>query len=80
MEQKNNTTFIQELAINIDELKAHSLIIYRLQRWELVLGVSFYTICAVIGTRGSILIIFYIVKYAQKDRPINRMILVDLVS
>jgi hypothetical protein len=80
MEQKNVTTCIQELVIDIDELKDHSLVIHRLQWWELVLGISFYTICAVIGTGGSILIIFYIVKYAPKDRPINRMILVDLVS
>ena len=80
MEQKNVTICNQELVIDIDELKDHSLVIYRLQWWELVLGISFYTICAVIGTGGSFLIIFYIVKYAPKDRPINRMILVDLVS
>ena len=36
MEQKNVTTL--ELVIDIDELKDHSLVIYRLQCWELVLG------------------------------------------
>ena len=80
MEQKNVTTGNQELVIDIDELKDHSLVIFRLQWWELVLGISFYTICAVIGAGGSVLIIFYIIKYAPKDRPINKMILVDLVS
>ena len=80
MEQKNVSTCVQDLVIDLDELKDHSLVIYRLQWWELVLGISFYTICTVLGTSGSILIIFYIVKYAQKDRPVNRMILVDLVS
>ena len=38
MEQKNVSTGIQELVIDIDELKDHSLVIYRLQWWELVLG------------------------------------------
>ena len=36
MEQKNVTTL--ELVIDIDELKDNSLVIYRLQWWELVLG------------------------------------------
>ena len=38
MEQKNVKICNQELVIDIDELKDHSLVIYRLQWWELILG------------------------------------------
>ena len=42
MEQENVTICNQELVIDIDELKDHSLVIYRLQWWKLILG-SHYT-------------------------------------
>ena len=63
-------------AINVDD---HLVPIYRLQWWELYLFICYYVICAIIVISGQLMIIFFIKRYAPKERPINRMILVDQV-
>ena len=62
--------------INVDN---HLVPIYRLQWWELYLLICYYVICAIIVISGQLMIIFFIKRYAPKERPINRMILVDQV-
>ena len=74
-----------ELDLNDDEqyqiieTEDHNLSIYKLEKWQSNILVSFLCVCLVIDIVGKGMIIFYIGNYAPKERPINRMILVDQV-
>ena len=58
----------------------HTLPYFKWEWWQLYLFIAYYIICAVIAIVGQTMIIFYIARYAPKNRPINKMILVDQVS
>ena len=43
--------------------------------WTLLLAICLFTICALVSICGESMIIYYIAKFAPKERPINTMIL-----
>ena len=53
---------------------------FELEWWKLILLFFFYAIAAGITIFGQVMIILYIKKFAPKERPINRMILIDQVK
>ena len=53
--------------------------VHKLQYWQLVLLICYYSICASIAIVGEALVIFYILQHAPKERPLNKMILIDQV-
>ena len=69
-----------EIGIDLQDLEDHKLSYFKWEWWQLYLFIVYYSICSVIAIAGQIMIVFYISKYAPKDRPINKMILVDQVS
>ena len=69
-----------EIGINLQDLEDHTLSYFKWEWWQLYLFIVYYIICAVIAILGQIMIVFYIAKHAPKNRPINKMILVDQVS
>ena len=50
-----------------------------LDNWQIWLFTSSSTTCAVIAVVGQGMIIQYIIKYASKERPINKLVLIDQV-
>jgi hypothetical protein len=67
----------EEFQISI--IEDHAVPIFKLQCWQLVLLSCYYSICASIAIVGEALVIFYILQHAPKERPLNRMILLDQV-
>ena len=63
--------------INVED---HSIQNLQWDWWLLFLFITYYIICAAIAIGGQSMIIFYIAKYAPKERPINKMILLDQVN
>ena len=63
----------------ISDTEDHGVPIFKLQYWQLVLLICYYSICGIIAIVGEALVIFYIVQHAPKERPLNRMILIDQV-
>ena len=63
----------------ISNIEDHAVPIFKLQYWQLVLLICYYSICASIAIVGEALVIFYILQHAPKERPLNRMILIDQV-
>ena len=55
-------------------------LINKLQELASVLHILLLGACAVLVIGGQGLIIHYIKNHTPKDRPINRMFLIDLVS
>ena len=64
----------------ITQIVDHGISIFRWQEWKSNLFLVFLGSCIVIAIGGQGMIIFYIGRYATKERPINRMILVDQVG
>ena len=57
----------------------HMVSVYRLPLLKLSVLISFFVIFSILGKIGQLMIIWYLKEYAPKNRPINRMILVDQV-
>ena len=57
----------------------HRVPVYRMQLWKLSALIAFFVIFSILGKIGQLMIIWYLKGYAPKNRPINRMILVDQV-
>ena len=51
-----------------------------LENWQKWMFTFSSTICAVITVVGQGMIIHYIIKYASKERPINKLVLIDQVG
>ena len=75
--------FHKEINVNqsfeIIHIEDHSLTFFRWEEWISKLLTFFLAICALVSIIGTTMIIFYIAKHAPKERPINRMILIDQV-
>ena len=76
----NETLGLESEEFQISDIKDHSVPIFKLQYWQLVLFICYYSVCAIITIVGEALVIFYIVQHAPKNRPLNRMILIDWVG
>ena len=76
----NETLGLESEEFQISDIKDHSLPIFKLQYWQLVLFICYYSVCAIITIVGEAMVIFYIVQHAPKNRPLNRMILIDWVG
>ena len=50
------------------------------QEWKSDLSILISTICAITTVSGQGMIINYITRHAPKERPINRLFLIDQVS
>ena len=48
-----------------------------LDKWDKIF--LFSSICIIATIVGEVMIIYYIVKYAPKERPINKLVLIDQV-
>ena len=75
---KTNSS-VDNLHFEMTDLEDQSLSIFSWQGWSLWVFKCFLAFCGLICIIGRFLIIHYIQKYAPKQRPINRMILVDQV-
>ena len=76
----NETLGLESEEFQISDIKDHSIPIFKLQYWQLVLFICYYSVCAIITIVGEALVIFYIARHAPKNRPLNRMILIDQVG
>ena len=63
----------------VNNITDHSVSVYKLKFWQLCTLISTYVMFALATYSGQLMIIWYITQYAPKNRPINRMILVDQV-
>ena len=63
----------------ITNFKDQTVLVYKLELWKLCLLIFFYAFFALVATCGGLMIVWYIKGYAPKNRPINRMILIDQV-
>ena len=63
-----------------NEIIDHSFSLLKWKNWEISILVLFLTICTIVAIVGQTMVIHYIQKYAPKQRPINRIILVDQVK
>ena len=63
----------------ITNIQDETLFVYKLGLWKLCLLISFYVVFALVANCGRLMIVWYIKRYAPKNRPINRMILIDQV-
>ena len=66
-------------AFEFEDEGDNSVSVYNLEFWKWCLLISFHIIFATLANIGQVMIIWYIRWYAPKQRPINRMILVDMV-
>ena len=71
----DNQTY-QDIIANVESTE---IAIFKWEWWKICLLLGFYTISATISICGQAMIIIYIARYAPKQRPINRMILIDQV-
>ena len=74
-----NSSVFDELDNQIIEIHDHSLSLLNWPGWQLSLYLLFLAICSVIAIGGRTMIIYYLLRHAPKERPINKMILVDQV-
>ena len=70
---------IESAVFKIEDREDNTIPVYKLEFWKLCLLISFHIIFAMMANTGQVMIIWYIRWYAPKQRPINRMILVDMV-
>ena len=75
----NETFGLGSEEFQISNIEDHAVPIFKLKYWQLDLLICYYSICAIIAIVGEALVIFYIMQHAPKDRPLNRMILIDQV-
>ena len=75
----NETFGFESEEFQISNIEDHAVPFFKLQYWQLVLLICYYSICASIAIVGEALVIFYILQHAPKERPLNRMILIDQV-
>ena len=66
-------------AFRFEDEGDNSVSVDNLEFWKWCLLISFHIIFAIMGYIGQVMIIWYIRWYAPKQRPINRMISVDMV-
>ena len=76
----NETIGLGSEEFQIYNIEDHAVPILKLQYWQFVCLIFYYSVCAIIAIFGEALIIFYIARHAPKKRPLNRMILIDQVS
>ena len=76
----NETIGLGSEEFQIYNIEDHAVPIFKLQYWQLVLFICYYSVCAIITIVGEAMVIFYIVQHAPKNRPLNRMILIDWVG
>ena len=73
----NETFGLGSEEFQISNIEDHAVPIFKLKYWQLDLLICYYLICAIIAIVGEALVIFYIMQHAPKERPLNRMILID---
>ena len=71
--------FENSSSILVSTIEDQYLPIFKWQGWPIWLFLIFLATCGVISVGGRIMVIYYMKKYAQKNRPINIMILYDQV-
>ena len=76
----NETIGLGSEELQIYNIEDHASTIFKLQYWQFVCLICYYSVCAAIAIFGEALIIFYIARHAPKNRPLNRMILIDQVN
>ena len=76
----NETIGLGSEELQIYNIEDHASTIFKLQYWQFVCLICYYSVCAIIAIFGEALIIFYIARHAPKNRPLNRMILIDQVN
>ena len=76
----NETIGLGSEEFQIYNIEDHASPIFKLQYWQFVSLICYYSVCAIIAIFGEALIIFYIARHAPKNRPLNRMILIDQAS
>ena len=76
---KDHFEGVADEIFEITNIQDEPLFVYELELWKLCLLISFYVIFALVANCGGLMIVWYIKGYAPKNRPINRMILIDQV-
>ena len=71
---------MEEEKLQIDQLDNYSLPMFQWPEWKSKSVVLLSTISIVFSLCGKGMIVYYIKTYAPKDRPINKMFLIDQVS
>ena len=67
----NETIGLGSEEFQIYNIEDHAVPIFKLQYWQFVCLICYYSVCAIIAIFGEALIIFYIARHAPKNRPLN---------
>ena len=76
---KDHFEGVADEIFEITNFDDQTVFVYKLELWKLCLLIFFYVTFALVATCGGLMIVWYIKGYAPKNRPFNRMILVDQV-